>query len=922
MEIAVKQRIGYLERFKDMANFRLMSLQKQLEESVPVSKLEIVNKEYNDLVQNYRQLIDKQDKTDYLTSSLHDVEQLNKKYEIEIEFLRKELEKEKDKANIMEESLNRMRILPITNGFGNVNPTSSALEAGSESSMISMAKRLTAIEMKELNERQRADHAQRMYDQQRTVLREIENRNIELENNFSQLSKKYLSLEKSETNLREQLTQFVPKSVNDQDKARILELEKQEHLLKLEVSRLKELTEITLYQAASIDFINKINKAQLESIQYLDMSELTDEKNAIGKLHRQLILMQISEATAVRKLQQVESKCKKLEAQLIRTEQKYDKESVDFYNYKKEYISKISYLRSTVQDLRHKYAGSIPLKQQERYHNAKEKLAEMKKELNEKLLRVNEEKLELEDRLAEYNARLKEIEMLKNAATIGKDGSVKFNERFLDSFKKSENLRMLNLKLERANKRYKDEIKFQEEMNRKHEITIIALEEENLRLESEYDQKLLIWEHRENELERTIEHLRKQHDMIESLAVNFEEITGNMPDQTLPIANQLDQAMNIIRSHIKLLAEAKIQADLSKKRTQDMGEKLRKYETEINLRDKAIAELRLRLPATMDRDVLIKSTLSGSNQAHADMSTPVKAAQATIESLQHRLKQKDETLAKYQDMLKLARDEIANINKQHELEINNMLDKLNLTRDSNLQKLKQELKQNGANSQVTLSRAQLSKLQELEEVTVEQDNTISALNQKIKKLNTEVDTWKARYEILNQQAAQDLAKSQKEQISLAEKLNAQIEEYRLRIAEKEREIGTITSDLENQKQLNSKSPSAAVKSMADKLKQQLADKEEQQRVLNQALADLKSDMMNLAKINLSASAADQNQEKKLQSIIEKTSAEYQDKLFSVSEELNKVKKELKQKGKQNEELTLEVDHLKSQISKPLVFIFP
>jgi len=72
---------------------------------------------------------------------------------------------------------------------------------------------------------------------------------------------------------------------------------------------------------------------------------------------------------------------------------------------------------------------------QERYHNAKEKLAEMKKELNEKLLRVNEEKLELEDRLAEYNARLKEIEMLKNAATIGKDGSVKFNERFLDSFK-------------------------------------------------------------------------------------------------------------------------------------------------------------------------------------------------------------------------------------------------------------------------------------------------------------------------------------------------------------------------------------------------------------------------------------------------------------------------------------------------------
>lgn len=63
-------------------------------------------------------------------------------------------------------------------------------------------------------------------------------------------------------------------------------------------------------------------------------------------------------------------------------------------------------------------------------------------------------------------------------------------------------------------------MKFLEEINRKHEIAIIALEEENLRLESDFDQKLLIWEHREADLERTVEHLRKQHQMIESLAIS------------------------------------------------------------------------------------------------------------------------------------------------------------------------------------------------------------------------------------------------------------------------------------------------------------------------------------------------------------------------------------------------------------------
>jgi DNA-binding transcriptional regulator PaaX len=61
MEVAVQQRIGYLQRYKEMANFKITSFQKQLEESVPILNLEEVNKQYNEVVQNYRQLLDKQD---------------------------------------------------------------------------------------------------------------------------------------------------------------------------------------------------------------------------------------------------------------------------------------------------------------------------------------------------------------------------------------------------------------------------------------------------------------------------------------------------------------------------------------------------------------------------------------------------------------------------------------------------------------------------------------------------------------------------------------------------------------------------------------------------------------------------------------------------------------------------------------------
>ena len=353
MEIAVQQRFGYLERYKDMANFRIMNLQRKLEESIPISKMDALNVEYNNLVQNYRQMLDKQDNNEALTKSLQQNEQLNKKFEAEIDFLKKELENEKEKAHLLEENLNRMKI-PFLNPM---MPLSVGADLGNESSansgMISMAKRLTALEMKELNERQKADHAQRMYDQQRSILREVENRNLELEQNFSQLSKKYLNLEKSETLLREQLCSFVPKSVDDANKQRIKDLEQQESLLKLEISRLRELTEITLYQTASLDFINNINKMMIPSFSLtpgqpvvdIDPEDLLDR----GKMHRQIILMQISEATAVRKLQQAQSKVKKLEAQLIKTEQKYDRDNNEFFNLKKDYISKITYLRSTIQ---------------------------------------------------------------------------------------------------------------------------------------------------------------------------------------------------------------------------------------------------------------------------------------------------------------------------------------------------------------------------------------------------------------------------------------------------------------------------------------------------------------------------------------------------------------------------------------------
>jgi hypothetical protein len=77
------------------------------------------------------------------------------------------------------------------------------------------------------------------------------------------------------------------------------------------------------------------------------------------------------------------------------------------------------------------------------------------------------------------------------------------------------------------------------------------------------------------------------------------------------------------------------------------------------------------MPASGERDALIANSMSENGKRSrneresltSEFSAPVRAAQSTIASLQQRLKQKEMTVLKYQDMLKLARDEISQVDR-------------------------------------------------------------------------------------------------------------------------------------------------------------------------------------------------------------------------------------------------------------------
>ncbi|CAF0890699.1 unnamed protein product, partial [Adineta ricciae] len=384
MEAAVQTRLSYLQRFKDTAAYRIKHLQKQVEESVHQSELDKLNRKYEDVVEKYRDLLEQQHVYVQQTEQTSVISEENRRMTDELEFLRRQLQIDKEKMHLLEETMENLKNQGLISA-GYATTTGRTSTGGLlDDSPGSLSRKITVLEMKELNERQRAEYAQKLYDQQRVTLRQMEDRNLELEKKFSELTRMNLEMQRTERELREDLAHSVPRTVSDADKRRISELESIEIQSKQEIGRLREIAEVATYQIGAINDIKVLDEKEFQSLrlQLLDLQSKSDDKTEIGKLHRHILALQISEATAKRKQLQADNDLAKQRALLLRTEQKLDEKEQSLFFIRQEYTQRIRYLRTALQDYRHKYAGALPLRVQESYAKTMIDLRNGKKQLD------------------------------------------------------------------------------------------------------------------------------------------------------------------------------------------------------------------------------------------------------------------------------------------------------------------------------------------------------------------------------------------------------------------------------------------------------------------------------------------------------------------------------------------------------------
>lgn len=123
----------------------------------------------------------------------------------------------------------------------------------------------------------------------------LEERNATLESQFSEVTQRLLECQAREADYQDQLTSALPLSEKTELETHIQELTKQVKQLKLHNNQLEEVAEVSRQQIVAMETKKKSHDIELSSLrhQLLDFQTQSDERTAIGKLHHQIVALEV-----------------------------------------------------------------------------------------------------------------------------------------------------------------------------------------------------------------------------------------------------------------------------------------------------------------------------------------------------------------------------------------------------------------------------------------------------------------------------------------------------------------------------------------------------------------------------------------------------------------------------------------------------
>ncbi|CAL8260677.1 unnamed protein product [Merluccius merluccius] len=909
MQAAVTERMGYLQRYKEMAAYRIAALQKALDESVPSSDLERANKQYTELTVKYRDVLQRDNHMVQRTSSLEHLEQENISLREQISELVKELETTREKMNTLEQAWEHNSGEPM----GDDRSVDKVSKALANREILSSSRRITTLEMKELNERQRAEHAHKMYEHARTSLRHAEERNAELEAKFAELTRLHLEAQRVERELRDELADGVSKATSDADRARIAELEKAEAELRVEASRLREVSDVAKMQVSVLEARQQSRDQETDSLrrQVLDLQTQSDEKALLGRLHQQVASLQLSEAAALGRLEALTGSLNALEAYRLRAEQRLDAGQRALYLARQDGRSRARHLRQTVQALRRQFAGALPLAQQEKFSQTLMGLQEERSEAQRERREAQEQRRRAEGRAEELELKLGGLEEL--VATLQDN---KGAQKVKEWHRRAEEVRLQELRQGRELAVQKEEIGYLKGLVEGQERSFRTLEEELVTERTLWEERQLAWEQRELDLERRLDAFESQQQEVLGAGQQTEK-QDFLPDPSWPVAQQLEFALRKLGEQVRTILETQASCRALEERLKESEEALRRAQQNVLSRDRVINELRLRLPATAARERLLADLTQPPGEEGPGESQPaLQVAHHTIGSLQGRLGQKEEVVKKYQELLARARREQEEVSRRHEEEVKTLHRKLDLYSDTSLDRFKQNTLDLLKKPSLSVPTSKhLVRLAEMEQTVAEQDDSLAALTERLRAASADTERQRVSAASQAKKHEEEVSKLEERHAAQVKGLAGDCEELRAQAAMMEKQLQSLHSELMAQKEANVRSPSNTMKNLVERLKAQLSQKEKQLKALGKALLDLRAEMTAMAEQQIISSAVQREESLNVQMLVDKHTKELKLRVQELNKELQSAKESSKTARGREEALKEQMEEMSGDLHR-------
>ena len=147
-----------------------------------------------------------------------------------------------------------------------------------------------------------------------------------------------------------------------------MNLQEQISAQQLEISRLKEVAGVAtrLGEYAKVASVGTTRELKSLRAQLVELQVTGEERATIGRLHHQIISLELAETLAGSKFVLVREESLQLQAKLLTLERRLDQSTEALRQHRADSHGSLKILRGTLQATRLQYSGALTLEQQEK----------------------------------------------------------------------------------------------------------------------------------------------------------------------------------------------------------------------------------------------------------------------------------------------------------------------------------------------------------------------------------------------------------------------------------------------------------------------------------------------------------------------------------------------------------------------------